>query len=316
MTEENTSGAFTPEESAYFESGGETTIAPEPPATTEPNVAAPAESTQQPEAGQQERDDKGRFVPHQALHAEREEHKKTKAELENIRQQQAILNDRWQTLLSVGKQQQQEEVKPPPDPDTDIFGYAKWQGEQLEKLQKTIADEKAQREQAETVSREEAQVWQAWEADASAYAAQQPEFGAAVEFLSQTRTAQLKALGAIDQRLSTPAGINAQINAELKAIIVQARQAGMSPAAAVHEIAKGYGFKAAPPATPDSLKLPEQLATVAAAQEAAKTVGQSGGRAGGDALTPEAIAAMPAAEFDRWMADPKNARLFEKMMGG
>lgn len=313
MTEENTSGAFTPEESAYFESGGETTIAAEAPATPEVETAPTPEP--QPEAGQQERDDKGRFVPHQALHAEREEHKKTKAELESIRQQQAILNDRWQTIMAVGKQQQ-EEVKAPPDPDTDIFGYAKWQGEQLAALQKTLADDKAQREQAETVSREEAQIWQTWQADAEAYASQQPEFGAAVEFLSQTRTTQLKALGLLDPRLSTPQGINAQINAELKNIVVAARQAGMSPAAAVHEIAKSYGFKAAVPAVPDPLKLPEQLATVAAAQEAAKTVGQAGGRAGGDALTPEAIAAMPAAEFDRWMADPKNARLFEKMMGG
>ena len=320
MTEENTSGAFTPEESAYFESGGETYAGPEGEGApvVDPFAETQKETvdTPQPEAGQQERDEKGRWVPHQALHSEREEHKKTKAELESIRQQQAILNDRWQTLLSVGKQQQQEEVKPPPDPDTDIFGYAKWQGEQLEALQKTLADDKAQREQAETVSREEAQVWQAWQADATAYAAQQPEFGAAVEFLSQTRTTQLRALGALDPRLSTPAGINAQINAELKNIVVAAREAGMSPAAAVHEIAKSYGFKAASPAATDTLKLPEQLATVAAAQEAAKTVGQAGGRAGGDALTPEAIAAMPAAEFDRWMADPKNARLFEKMMGG
>lgn len=314
MDNANAESTFTPEESAYFESGGETTIAPETPTTPEPEVAEQqsAATTDHP----QDRDEKGRWVPHQALHSEREEHKKTKAELESIRQQQAILNDRWQTLLSVGKQQQQEEVKPPPDPDTDIFGYAKWQGEQLEKLQKTIADEKAQREQAETVSREEAQIWQAWDADSAAYAAQQPEFVAAAEYMAQTRAAQLKTLSVIEPRLSTQAGINAQINAELKAIIVQARQVGISPASVVHEMAKSYGFKAAAPATADPLKLPEQLATVAAAQEAAKTVGQSGGRAGGDALTPEAIAAMPPAEFNRWLSDEKNARLFEKMMGG
>lgn len=315
---ENSSG-LTEAETAYFASGGETPLSETTDVLTEatesiqPIEKEAAEATET--AGQQPRDNKGKFVPHQALHAEREEHRKTKAELESIRQQQAILNDRWQTIMAVGKQQQ-EEVKQPPDPDTDIFGYAKWQGEQLAALQKTLADDKAQREQAETVSREEAQIWQTWQADAEAYASQQPEFGAAVEFLSQTRTTQLKALGLLDPRLSTPQGINAQINAELKNIVVAARQAGMSPAAAVHEIAKSYGFKAAAPAVTDPLKLPEQLATVAAAQEAAKTVGQAGGRAGGDALTPEAIAAMPAAEFERWMSDPKNARLFEKMMGG
>lgn len=315
MAEENTSGAFTPEESAYFESGGESAIPAETPVAAEPEPQAPAPEVQQPQEQGAERDEKGRFVPHQALHAEREEHKKTKAQLEELSRQQAVLNDRWQTIMALKEAPKEEQA--PPDPEKDIFGYAKWQAEKVAALEKTLTDDKAQREQQEAISRQEAEIWSEWETSAQSYAAQTPDFGDAVKFLSEARTAQLKGFGALDPRFTSDAGINQQINNELRAIIIQAKQAGVSPAQAVHDIAKSYGFKAAPVEQgAQELKLPGQLATVAAAQEAAKTVGQGGGRAGGDALTPESLAAMPAAEFNAWFAKPENARYFEKLMGG
>lgn len=316
MTEENTSGAFTPEETAYFESGGESSL----PAATDPQVETPPEpgaqeQPQQTESGQQtERDEKGRFVPHQALHAEREEHKKTKAELEEMRQFKAVMEDRWNTLLKVREKPQQEEA-PPPDPDQDIFGFAKWQKAELDKLSAKIADQERQTTERQQIESQEREIWTAWSADATAYAAATPEFGDAVAFLSEARAKQLATFAAIDPRMSTKEGVNQQINAELRNIVMQAKQAGVSPAKMVHDIAISYGFQAKPAAM-QKPALPDQLASVAKAQEAAKTIGQAGGTSGGDALTPEAIAAMPPQEFNAWYSKPENARFFDKLMGG
>ena len=300
------------EENAYFESGGETEITSAP----APEVVEPEQGAQPEPEQQQDRDEKGRFVPHQALHAEREEHKKTRGELQSLKEQQAVLNDRWNTLLKLREgQEKQEETQAPPDPEADIFGYTKWQADQLKALTAKIEDREKQDTQRQQIETQEREIWNAWSTDANAYAAEKPEFGDALAFLSNVRSTQLKALGAIDQNLSTDAAVNQQINNELRSIVVQSRQAGVSPAKFVHDLAIAYGFKATAP-DPTKVTMPDKLAAIAGAQEAAKTVGQVAGRAGGDALTPEAIAAMPPAEFERWANDPKNARLLDKMLGG
>lgn len=313
MTDSIASVEFTPEETAYFESGGETPIPDSEGAAPQAETPdQPAQPEEQPQP--QERDDKGRYVPHQALHAEREEHKKTKAELDAIRQQQAVLNDRWNTILALKEQEtKQEEPAQPPDPEKDIFAYSKWQAEQMDALQKELADEKAQAQQRAQIEQQEAAIWNEWENANRSYAAEAPDYADAVKWLSETRVNQLRAFASINPAFASDEGINRQIDAELRSIIIGAREAGVSPAKVVHDLAVSWGFKSATPAEP---KLPDQLAAVAKAQEAAKTVGQVPGRAGGDALTPDALAAMKPEEFQRWYADPKNARIFEQMMGG
>lgn len=314
MTEQTSTAELTAEESAYFESGGEATI-PSPviaPAPEGEGAPTGEQQTDQPQAA--ERDEKGRFVPHQALHAEREEHKKTKAELEEIRRNQAVLNDRWNTLLQLRQQQDQPQEQAPPNPEDDIFGYAKWQAEKLKALEEKLTSQETQTRQQQEVAQQEQAIWNEWSQAATSYAAEEPEFGDAVKWLSEFRGKQLQAMSLIDERFASPAGINEQINAELRAIVIAAKQKGVSPAQVVHQLAESYGFKAKAP-DPNNVTLPDSLARVASAQEAAKTVGQVPGRSGGDALTPEAIAAMPPAEFERWASDPKNARLLDQMLG-
>lgn len=312
MTDQMNTAELTAEETAYFESGGETAI----PAESAPAVELqPEPALAEPEASQQQdRDEKGRFVPHQALHAEREEHKKTRSELQTLREKHAVLDDRWNTLLNLRQQQEQPKEQAPPDPETDIFGYAKWQAEQLNALKSKFEDQEKQTAQRQQIEAQEQGLWNDWSRDANAYAAEKPDFGEALTFLSGMRASQLKALGSIDPNLSTDAAITQQINNELRSIVIQSRQAGVSPAKFVHDLAIAYGFKA-PAADPAKVTMPDKLANIAGAQEAAKTVGQVPGRAGGDALTPETIAAMSAQEFERWYTDPQNARLFNKMMG-
>lgn len=310
IIEENQGGELSAEEQAYFETGGESAIPVEEEKPSEAQAEQPqAEEGQPPE--DVPRDEKGKFVPHQALHAEREEHKRTKSELAEIRQKQAVLEDRWNTLLSLKQQQEAPKEEGPPDPNEDIFAYAKWQGEQLAALQQKISGQEQQVQQQQAMQQAEAQLWNEWSRDAQEYATQTPDFGDAVTYLSQMRDQQLKALSIANPDFSTEQGRVAQINAELKQIVLSAKQQRMSAAQAVYEIAKGYGYtrRASDPV------LPEKLQGVAQAQESARTIGQSPGRATGDAMTPETIAAMPADEFNRWAADPKNARLLEKFLG-
>lgn len=323
MTDQSTSGLSAAEE-AYFSSGGETEITAEPapvadlaPTADTVDPVDPSAAVVDP-AAPQERDDKGRFVPHQALHAEREEHKKTKAELEQIRQQQAILNDRWNTLLTATKQPEQQ-ADTPPNPEEDIFAYAKWQGDQLKSLQEKIDSRDKAQEQAAAVTQADNELWGHWSQSAQAYAATNTDFGDAVRFLSDTRTAQLKAMALVDPNFASDQGVLNQINMELKSIVGAARQKGIDPAMAVHELAKAYGFAGAKPApTPDpaAADLAGKISQLDAAQNASRTLAASPGQNAGDPMSPEAIAAMPAKEFEAWMKVPENASRFQKMMGG
>lgn len=308
---------LSPSETAYFESGGNTEIvaAPEPPAAPEaPAVVDPAAApVVDPQAA--ERDEKGRFVPHQALHAEREEHKKTKAELETIRQQQAVLNDRWNTILKLQEQPKQEPVAPP-DPNEDIFAFSKWQADRLKELEEKVTSRDKQEEQARTVAEQEREVWNHWSESATSYAAQQTDFGDAVKHLSDMRMKQLSGLAVVDQNFATEQGRLNQINAELRQIVVAAKQTGQNPAQVVYELAKVYGFAPPAPADPGKVELPEKLAAIDAAQNASRTLTTPGGRSAAEPMTAETIANMSAGEFDAWYKKPENQAIFAKVMGG
>lgn len=303
-------------EAAYFESGGNTeiTAAPEPaPAPETAPVVDPAALA--PAEGQTDRDDKGRFVPHQALHAEREEHKKTKAELEEIRKTQAVLNDRWNTILKLQEQPKQEPTAPP-DPNEDIFAFSKWQADQLKSLTEKIESRDKQEEQARTVAQEEQAVWNHWSESANAYSAQQTDFGDAVKHLSDMRMKQLSGLSLVEPTFASEQGRLNQINAELRQIVVGAKQAGQNPAHVVYELAKVYGFAAPAPADPGKVELPEKLAAIDAAQNASRTLTTPGGRSAAEPMTAETIASMSSSEFEAWMKAPDNQKLFNKLMGG
>lgn len=311
--------SLSPSEAAYFESGGNTEITADPApvveqAAPEPIVdpVDPVAAVEQPPA---ERDEKGRFVPHQALHAEREEHKKTKAELDEIRRTQAVLNDRWNTLLKL-KEQPAEEPKGPPDPNEDIFAFSKWQADRLKELEEKVTNRDKQEEQARTVEAQEREIWSHWSDSAKAYATEKTDFGDAVQFLSDARTKQLTAFGAVDPNFATEQGRLNQINAELRHIVMTAKQNGQNPAAVVYEIAAAYGYAPKASADPGKVELPGKLAAIDAAQSASRTLATPGGRSAAEPMTAETIAAMSSGEFDAWMKEPANQRLFNKIMGG
>lgn len=313
MTDENTSG-LTAAEEAYFASGGdESTLEADTGSETAAQSVDEAVSDQPEDLSEQpERDDKGRFVPHGALHAEREEHKKTKAALEEIQRNQAILNDRWNTLLATGKpQQEQPKEETPPDPTVDIIGYMQWQADQTKQINEKMAAEERQRQEAAQHQQQEQVIWSTWDNSVNQAKTAIPDFDAATGFLAQLRDNQLQAFASVDPNFANPQARVAQINAELRQIIVQAKNAGQDPATAVYQIAKGYGYTVAEPA-PDNNKIDK----IIQAQAGSKTIAGTNGNAMADPLSAQAILDMPTAEFDAWVQNPANAKRFEKMLQG
>ena len=313
MTDENTSG-LTAAEEAYFASGGdESTLEADTGSETAALSVDEAVSDQPEDLSEQpERDDKGRFVPHGALHAEREEHKKTKAALEEIQRNQAILNDRWNTLLATGKpQQEQPKEETPPDPTVDIIGYMQWQADQTKQINEKMAAEERQRQEAAQHQQQEQVIWSTWDNSVNQARTAIPDFDAATGFLAQLRDNQLQAFASVDPNFANPQARVAQINAELRQIIVQAKNAGQDPATAVYQIAKGYGYTVAEPA-PDNNKIDK----IIQAQAGSKTIAGTNGNAMADPLSAQAILDMPTAEFDAWVQNPTNAKRFEKMLQG
>lgn len=305
--------ALSAEETAFFESGGEKEIAaPEPEAQPEPEIDVDAAAKAAVEG--QPRDEKGKFVPHQALHAEREEHKKTKAELQELQQFRARMEERLNWVERLGQPEpRQEDV--PPDPDKDIFGALKYEREKREALERQIAEQANQSALAQQQKHAEQMVWTAWEQDAQSYAKENPDFGNAAKWLAEFRDKQLESLGHVNRQFADVRARNAQIESELAAIVVAAKQQGMSSAQAIYQIAQGYGYQPKP-ADPAKLELPEQLQKVAKAQDASRTIGAASGKAGGDEMTLEALNSMPDHEFQAWVEVPANARRFKQLMGG
>jgi hypothetical protein len=318
MTETNTQpqggDTLSDAELSYFQTGGETEVTQEPESNAEvqEGQAAPEAVTQEQPEDQGARDEKGRFVPHGALHAEREEHKKTKAQLEEIARKQAVLEDRWNTLLQAGKQQEAPADDTPPDPNVDIFAYTAWQGEQVKKLQARLDEDAAQRQQMTQQQAEEREIVTTWQTSVQEFQTRQADFPDAAKYLSDLRSQQLGALG-----LDAPT-INATIDAELKGVIKQAKTLGKSPAEIIYQYASVSGYKHAQTQqqTTGNVQMPDNLARVAAAQEASRTIASGSGRAGADPTSPEAIAAMSEKEFAVWASIPENARRFERMLSG
>lgn len=308
MTEEtNTGDGLSAEEAAYFDSRGEAdvTTAVETPVITETAVAE-----EQP-AQTQDRDEKGKFVPHGALHAEREEHKKTRSELQEIRTKQAVLEDRWNTLFKANQSQQETAVETPPNPEEDIFAFSKWQNDQLKRLETKITEREQQEQQSKQQTEQEKAIWDHWNASRAQFEAETPDFTRAAEYLLNLRTGQLKTIGLSEQE------INETINKEVAGVVIQSANSNKSPAELVYNYAKASGYtpaqaQAAAAQVATATELPDNLKRIQSAQTASRTVGASGG-AGIDPDSVESVLAMSEDEYAKWVSKPGN---FRRLAGG
>jgi hypothetical protein len=245
-------------------------------------------------------------VPLRALQEEREEKKALRSELENMRRHSAVLEDRWNTLLSLGNRAS------PPDPEQDIFAALKHERDQRQALENEIVA-RDQSALAEMQAAEgQRQIWSFWHQDAAAFKSKAPEFDQAVRWMSEQRTAQLKALAELNPELRSEAGVARQINNELQAIVVAAAQSGVSPAAYIYDMAKKWGWRGGSGSEGGSEFVPYRGGRKSDAEFSLSSMGggaQSGPR------TPEDVAHMSAAEFEAWLTR-NGSRGFKRLMGG
>ena len=306
--------ALSPAEQSYMSSGGSNTEglfdgapapsepapAPEPvqepaPApAAEPSTPADAIAADPAPSGQEEPEElgeivvepdgklrnarTGKFVPHQALHQERMQHKETRYRAEKLEQELAtqreqfaraqerlaLLNEaltRTQQQPAAQPQQQaaptQEEPNPfeeaTVDPEVDVFAWAKQKERRESYLRREnealvallqARDERFNKFEQKSQARDtETQMRQTYQADALRFMVQQNDFADAYKHLIEGRRAELEYMGIADK-----AQQDAAIAQEEREIVASAIQSGKSPAAFIYGLSQRRGYRKAEPA--------------------------------------------------------------------
>lgn len=237
------------------------------------------------------RDAQGRYVPHAAMHQERERRKAAEAKAHALEIQMAKAEERLQLLNDLaygpqGQQQQQPQARRDPDadvdPETDIF-------EAVRRLQKQTAKQK----QAET----NVQLNRAYQQDALRFKEKHPDLVEAYQHLAASRDRELAIMGMTDA-----AQRKAQVLAEEQSLVLRALQAGESPTKILYDLAvsKGWsphGAGAQHVWVPDSRAV-EHVQNLQRGQAASASLTGAGGSAGAG-LTVAQIANMPDDQFER-----------------
>lgn len=141
-----------------------------------------------------------------------------------------------------------EEEQAPPDPEQDAFGFMRWQGDKIAKLESAINEIKTGK-QTEDGQRVVADVYKQ---DAVAFANQEPNFVPAYQHLMQSRMQELAMyfcgvdLTDANARKLTPQEIQRITSVaaeEERGIVENAIAQGRSPSQAVYQMARYRGFR-------------------------------------------------------------------------
>lgn len=243
------------------------------------------EAAPEPEASAEAKPPEG-FVPHQAMHSERQKRKLLEAEVAELK-----------------KKFEQDSPKDPiyADPILDPEGHRRWAEHQTQQNAAQI-QQMQQRMQEQQQMQERAQRAASMEAE---FKKTHDDYDTAAQFLMQSRISELRGMGYGD------AEIQQTISREANNIVTSAEGMGMNPAQIVYMQAQQRGYqKAAPvaPATPQ-IDPAQKLAATARAQQQTQGAQSVGG--GGGELTMETIANMSEAEIAKLPPDA-----LEKALGG
>lgn len=317
--EETNSGELSAVETAYFESGGEKPLTEEAPIqeqakveTSPEKVEAKTEETAEQKA-ERERDEKtGRFVPHGALHAEREERKKVQAERDELLQFKAAMQERFRIAEAQKAANEPQSDDPFADVEPDDFIG------KVDRIADLIRQERQQKATTEKQTAEQQQAESTYqqhfayvERHFNDAATTDPQFADATQAVINSYGQELEALGYRGEALAR-ASENTRRNFIFAAS--NALQQGVPIADFITGIAKLRGWQPKAP-EPKKDEIAEKLDGIEKAQEQSRTIGAASGKASGDPDTLESIMAMSKSEFEVWHAEPKNARRFEKLMG-
>lgn len=293
------------ETDAFFKSGGKAMdepppVADTPEATPEPEAKpdrardeggrfAKAEDKPEPKAEAKDAKAEGKpdaktppegYVPHGALHEERERRKKMQAELDDIKRRNEAMEARFGQLM--------ERFKPQaPDLQQDPVGHL---SHRLNELGQEVQQQRDYRQRNEAQIAQQQQ-WQqflnAYGAASQQFTQSQPDYVKAHSALMTAMIADYQALG-YDQAQATQMANQQEVQIAAKAF-----QDGVNPAERVYRLAQRRGYKLeAAPVDPAA-----KLAVIEQGQR--KSPEFSPGGAGRPKLTLEAVAAMSDEDFGK-----------------
>ncbi len=257
----------------------------------------------------------GRFVPHQALHKERERRKGVETELQAVRERQARADERLAVLNEIlasegdGRKPATDKPVEPIDPQADPLGALQQALGHIQRLEKHIKDRETQQGE-----RESARAMQsAYQNDALRYVQDAPDFKDAYKYLIEGRHRELEAMGMTDANQR-----NQFIANEERSLVSQAFQLKRSPAQMIHNlaIARGFAPTAAPAQNGDPAKAhAEKIERIANGQKAAGASLSGAGGSSGEGLTAAALADMSEEDFAAMSAKLGKAKM-RQLLGG
>ena len=255
-------------------------------AAEQPAEETPVEAEEKPAV--EKEPEREKFVPHQALHEEREKRKQAQREFEEYKrkdaQEKAFLQDRLNQLFQAAQPQAPQFRDPDKDPDP-LDALKHNQALLAHNAQQQAAWRQQQENQARQVQyQRNLTSWAS--AKAQEFAQQTPDFGDAYQHIRTVRAQELMAMGLTGEEL-----VN-RLHGEELSVFHEAHQKGLNPAEIAYNMAKAAGW--APKKQEQSAE--QKIETLQKGTQASKTLG-SGGAASG-MPTPEQIAAMNDEDFE------------------
>lgn len=303
--------AFSPEEDAFFESGGNSAIPDtgSDPAGDETPSIVPEKAAVAEKAG-----DKGdkveKMVSLSALHEERTKRQERDAEIRKISLENAELKGKFSIIERLNMPVKEVAEVKPLTAEEDIFGKVNQTGETVAQLQKRLDDADAATKAAAEDTTKRTTFVNNYKADAATFETKTPDYRKAYDFILNSRAAELKAIG-----YDTPEALHNALTADEFAIAEMAFSKGKSPAEMLYALAVQRGYmKDVTPKPGDTGKGAEKLDAIERGQAANKSLSDVGGTSGDADMTTAALIAMPMAEFQAWT--DKNPAKARRLMGG
>lgn len=270
----------------YFESEGEHLEPVED--TPEQEQQAPAEESQE--------EKKDRFVPHEALHAERMKRKELQSRLEQQAQKVSQMEQNWQRLAESYQRQQQPQ---PPSFDEDPLEALRHDTEQVKQYINQQHQTEQQRQQAYEMQNRQQQFINSYQESAQEFAKTTPEFKDAYSFLSESRIKEYVEAG------YSHAQANQLLIEDEMAIAAKAFQDGVNPAERMYKLAKVRGYQGKPQA--------QNLNAINKGMKMSKSLNGAGGNSA-NGISLDTIAHMSQKELDAFVANPKSWDTLSEIM--
>ncbi len=230
-----------------------------------------------------------------------------RAEAREVRQRNAILEQRTNEILAAFTQQQaqaaqQQQEQPRERPVGDPLALLEYLAEKVDRQEmRQTAQQEGYRQQAlQQIHNLEQE-----------FKATAPDYDDAINHLRGTRMNELE----IMFPLSTAQQRNDYISQEWQNIVNQSAQAGLNPVQQVYNLAKARGFTAAAPAPTITTPAQPNLQAVAAAQQRHQSLSDA---PGGETVAPldaKSLARMSDKDFKAWMSKKGNEAKFDEIMG-